>query len=201
MPTRSRNSCSSVAAFAQAGLVTRVETDVVLADALGHEQAEATPQAEANALAHDLRSFLESVIASVARKSMTTQEPTASDAIGSRILSGLAWKAGSQLTLQISRMVVALILARLLAPDDWGLAAMVLVFSGFVVVFTDNALGTALIQRRALLPGDRSTVFWTSAMVGLLLAVPASRSPALSRASTESPRSARSSSRSRSASS
>ena len=66
-------------------------------------------------------------------------------------------------------MVVALVLARLLAPHDWGLAAMVLVFSGFVVVFTDNALGTALIQRRQLIRGDRSTVFWVSAGVGLVL--------------------------------
>ena len=100
---------------------------------------------------------------------MTTGEHVSPDAIGSRIRSGLAWKAGSQITLQISRMVVALFLARLLAPHDWGLAAMVLVFSGFVIVFTDSALGTALIQRPKLLPGDRSTVFWASAGIGLLL--------------------------------
>jgi O-antigen/teichoic acid export membrane protein len=91
------------------------------------------------------------------------------DAIGSQIRSGVAWKAVSQLTLQLSRLVVALILARLLAPHDWGLAAMVLVFSGFVVLFTDSALGTALVQRSRLLPGDRSTVFWASAGIGLLL--------------------------------
>ena len=102
---------------------------------------------------------------------VTSQAPATSDAIGSRILSGLAWKAGSQITLQISRMVVALILARLLAPEDWGLAAMVMVFSGFVVVFTDNALGTALIQRRELYRGDRSTVFWMSTGIGVLLAL------------------------------
>ena len=104
-----------------------------------------------------------------ARTRMTPAEQRASDGIGSRILSGLAWKAGSQITLQITRMAVALVLARLLAPHDWGLAAMVLVFSGFVVVFTDNALGTALIQRRDLRAGDRSTVFWVSAGVGLVL--------------------------------
>lgn len=91
------------------------------------------------------------------------------DTIGSRIRRGIAWKALSQVTLQISRLVVALVLARLLAPHDWGLAAMVLAFAGFVVVFTDNALGTALIQRRELLPRDRSTVFWTSAGIGVVL--------------------------------
>ena len=66
-------------------------------------------------------------------------------------------------------MVVALILARLLAPEDWGLAAMVLVFSGFAIVFTDSALGTALIQRRTIVEEDRSTVFWTSAAIGVVL--------------------------------
>ncbi len=92
------------------------------------------------------------------------------DALRSRVVSGVAWKVASQLILQGSRLVVALILARMLTPHDWGLAAMTLVFSGFVVVFTDNALGTALIQRRVLTDRDRSTVFWTSAAIGVLLA-------------------------------
>lgn len=96
---------------------------------------------------------------------------TDSESLGARILSGVAWKAGSQIILQVTRMVVALLLARMLTPHDWGLAAMVLVFSGFAVVFTDNALGTALIQRRNVDENDRSTVFWCSAGVGLLLAL------------------------------
>jgi O-antigen/teichoic acid export membrane protein len=99
------------------------------------------------------------------------RERQVQDSIGSGIRGGVAWKAASQVTLQVSRMVVALVLARMLAPHDWGLAAMVLVFSGFVVVFTDSALGPALIQRRRLHEEDRSTVFWACAGIGLLLMV------------------------------
>jgi O-antigen/teichoic acid export membrane protein len=103
---------------------------------------------------------------------MSSREDEATtDAISAGIRSGVAWKAGSQVAMQIIRMVVALVLARLLAPHDWGLAAMVLVFAGFVVVFTDNALGTALIQRRKLTEEDRSTVFWINVVVGLVLAL------------------------------
>jgi O-antigen/teichoic acid export membrane protein len=102
---------------------------------------------------------------------MTTERHITSDSLGGRILSGIAWKAGSQITLQLARMVVALILARLLTPHDWGLAAMVLVFAGFVVVFTDSALGTALIQRRDITEDDRSTVFFVGTGVGVLLAI------------------------------
>lgn len=71
--------------------------------------------------------------------------------------------------MQGSRVIVAVILARLLSPHDYGLAAMVLVFSGLAFVFADLALSTALVQRRNLTEADRSTVFWTSAGAGLLL--------------------------------
>lgn len=100
---------------------------------------------------------------------MTAPRTHAMDGIRSRVLRGLAWKAASQLLLQLSRFVVALVLARLLTPDDWGVAAMVLVFSGFVVLFADSALGTALIQRRSVSDTDRSTIFWTGVVVGTAL--------------------------------
>jgi PST family polysaccharide transporter len=66
-------------------------------------------------------------------------------------------------------MVVAIVVARLVAPHDWGVAGEVLAFSTLVYAFTGNALGTPLIQRRNLLEVDRSTVFWLNAGIGLLL--------------------------------
>lgn len=69
---------------------------------------------------------------------------------------------------QLSRIVVAVILARLLMPEDYGLAAMVLVFSTLVLIFSDLALGAALVQRSELSELDRSTVFWTSTGVGVV---------------------------------
>ena len=64
--------------------------------------------------------------------------------IRSRVLRGLAWKGASQVTVQVTRLVVLVLLARLLDPTDYGLAAMVLVFGSFVLVFSDLALGAAL---------------------------------------------------------
>jgi O-antigen/teichoic acid export membrane protein len=86
----------------------------------------------------------------------------------SRILRGLAWKAASGGFRQVSHIAVALILARLLTPHDYGIAAMVLVFSSLIIIFSDLALGAALVQRRELDERDRSTVFWTSTGVGLV---------------------------------
>jgi len=83
-----------------------------------------------------------------------------------RIVSGLAWKGASQLILQTVRLGLAIALAHLLTPHDYGLAGMVLVFSTFVIPFADLGLGAALVQRKALSSVDISTVFWTSVGAG-----------------------------------
>jgi O-antigen/teichoic acid export membrane protein len=84
-----------------------------------------------------------------------------------RVLRGVAWKAGSQSFAQVMQIVVAIVLARLLTPHDYGLAAMVLVFAALVPIFADLALGSALVQRDRLTEDDRSTVFWLSGITGL----------------------------------
>ena len=94
-----------------------------------------------------------------------------SPALRARVLRGLLWKVLSQLVLQFSKIAVALVLARLLTPHDYGIAGMVLVFSTLVFVFSDLGLGAALVQRPNVTQRDRSTVFWTSAGVGLLFTV------------------------------
>jgi O-antigen/teichoic acid export membrane protein len=82
------------------------------------------------------------------------------------VVRGLAWKATSQLVAQGSRIVVAVVLARLLAPHDFGIAAMVLVFSSLVLVFSDLALGAALVQRASLGEEEKSTAFWAGVGAG-----------------------------------
>jgi O-antigen/teichoic acid export membrane protein len=87
------------------------------------------------------------------------------------VLGGLLWKAVSQIVGQFGRMIVAVLLARLLAPRDFGLANMVLVFSSLVLVFSDLALGAAIVQRKVLTNLDRATAFWTSIAAGTLFMV------------------------------
>ncbi|HMJ33985.1 MAG TPA: MOP flippase family protein [Baekduia sp.] len=90
-----------------------------------------------------------------------------STSLRGQVFRGLAWKVLSQIVGQGSRLVVAVVLARMLAPRDFGLAAMVLVFSSLVMVFSDLALGAALVQRKKLTEQDRATAFWTSVCAGV----------------------------------
>jgi O-antigen/teichoic acid export membrane protein len=87
-------------------------------------------------------------------------------ALRENVIRGLAWKMTSLLVGQCARTVVTIVLARILAPHDYGVAAMVLVFSSLVAVFSDLALGAALVQRPELTEDDCSTVFWTALGAG-----------------------------------
>jgi len=69
------------------------------------------------------------------------------------------------------RAVVAIAVARLLTPAEYGLAALALVFSSLVLVFSDLALGAALLQRKTLTELDRSTAFWVTTASGVLFTV------------------------------
>ncbi len=97
--------------------------------------------------------------------------PPAGVGLRPQILRGVAWKGGSQTFGYVTRFAVAAILAHLLSPHDYGLAAMVLAFSALVYLFSDLSFGTALIQRREITEADRSTVFWTSLGAGAAFTV------------------------------
>ena len=86
-----------------------------------------------------------------------------------RVLGGVAWKAASHTVAEGTRIVVTILLARLLSPADYGVAAMALVVTSFVTLFADPSLGAALIQRPTIDERDRSTVFWTALTIGLVL--------------------------------
>ena len=91
--------------------------------------------------------------------------------LGPSILSGLGWKWISQLVTVVARIVSVIVVARLLGPGEFGLAAMALGFSALGTVLADAALGSAIVQRRTLTEADRSTAFWMGLATGAVLAL------------------------------
>src|SRR5215218_11515133 len=88
-----------------------------------------------------------------------------------RVLRGLVWVGASQAGGQLTRLAAAIAVARLLTPDEYGLAALALVFASLVMVFSDLALGAALIQRKTLSEVDRDTAFWVTAASGVVFTI------------------------------
>src|SRR6478672_7900261 len=71
-------------------------------------------------------------------------------------------------TLQLG---AAVILARLLTPEDFGLVAIVTVLTSFAPFLIDFGLGDATTQRSKITRGQVSSLFWLSSGSGLAIAV------------------------------
>src|SRR6516162_5038262 len=69
------------------------------------------------------------------------------------------------------QIVAAIILARLLAPEDFGLVAIVTVLTSFAPSIIDFGLGDATAQRSKITPCQVSGLFWLSTAIGLAVAV------------------------------
>ena len=76
------------------------------------------------------------------------------------IFSNLVWRIMERCGAQGVRLIVELVLARILMPDDYGVIALVTVFIEILNVFVDSGLGSALIQKRNVDNIDYSTVFY-----------------------------------------
>jgi O-antigen/teichoic acid export membrane protein len=70
--------------------------------------------------------------------------------------------------LQFAQMAI---LARMLAPADFGLMAMVVSVTAFMQVFTDLGVSTAIIHYQDVSQGQLSSLYWLNVTVGLILAV------------------------------
>jgi len=69
------------------------------------------------------------------------------------------------------QFAVMIVLARLLAPSDFGLIAMLLVFTTVAALLVDSGFGTALIQKQDTSDDDETTVFQSGlGVVAVLLA-------------------------------
>lgn len=82
--------------------------------------------------------------------------------LSGRTSEGVVWIGGAQVIGQGIHLIVRLILARLLAPEDFGLVAIAMIFISLSLVLTELGLGPALIHRDELKVGERSTAFWCS---------------------------------------
>ncbi len=66
-------------------------------------------------------------------------------------------------------IISAVILARLLTPDDFGLIGMVTVVVNFLFIFKDIGLSQATIQKDEITHSQISTLFWINSFISLTL--------------------------------
>ena len=89
-------------------------------------------------------------------------------------LGGRAVRGGAvMITAQALKFVImtaaTLVLARLLTPHDYGLVGMVVVVTGFIALFKNLGLSTAMIQKAELTHEQTSTLFWINLLASLAI--------------------------------
>ncbi|MHB8895522.1 MAG: MOP flippase family protein [Candidatus Geothermincolia bacterium] len=84
-----------------------------------------------------------------------------------KTITGVSWTIVSQISRLVITITVTAILARLLDPKDFGLIAMVAVFTGFFTVVNELGLSSAIIQKRDVTEEDLSSAFWVNLFEGL----------------------------------
>lgn len=85
------------------------------------------------------------------------------------VVSGLFWKFGERLLTQGVAFVISVVLARILAPEDYGTIALVNVFISLASVFITSGFATALIQKKDADATDFSTIFFCSMSCSVLI--------------------------------
>ena len=91
--------------------------------------------------------------------------------LGRRTAASAVITTGAQGLKFALNLASTLILARLLAPQDFGLVAMVTAVAGFLEVLKDAGLSTATVQRHDITQAQVSNLFWANLGLGFLIMV------------------------------
>ncbi len=89
--------------------------------------------------------------------------------IAGKAVKGTVWSAIDRFGTMGLQLIVNLVLARLLTPDDFGSIGMLMIFITVSQVFADGGFGSALIQKKEPTQTDYSTIFFWNVGIGCLL--------------------------------
>lgn len=86
-----------------------------------------------------------------------------------QVLSGMLWSFGERIGSQLIALIIQIILARLLLPEEYGTIAIALVFISILNIAITNGLSASLIQKHAADDIDFSTAFFLNLVFSLVV--------------------------------
>lgn len=88
---------------------------------------------------------------------------------GKKLIGNMLWKFAERILAQFISLIVSIVLARILLPEEYGTIAMVTVFIAFLDVFVNEGLPTALVQKQKTDEIDFSSVFYFNVLFSISL--------------------------------
>lgn len=86
-----------------------------------------------------------------------------------KVFSGIGWSFAERISAQLVSLIVSIILARILAPEDYGILAIVNVFVAIGDALVAGGFGIALVQKKNSDDTDFNSICWVSVFVSVLL--------------------------------
>jgi O-antigen/teichoic acid export membrane protein len=86
-----------------------------------------------------------------------------------KALNGVKWTSISSIVIAILQLAQVSILARYLAPSDFGLMAIVSVVIGFSALFMDMGISSAIIHKQDISHKQLSSLYWLNIFAGSVL--------------------------------
>lgn len=85
----------------------------------------------------------------------------------SKTIKGLIWKMGENVATQGMQFVIQMLLARILLPEDFGVIAILNVFTNLANTLVNNGLSSALLRKKEYDPKAYATVFMVTFTISL----------------------------------
>ena len=86
-----------------------------------------------------------------------------------KVASGVAWSAAEKVGSMLLQMVVSIVVARMLMPEDFGVMAILTFFTALSVVFVDSGFSQTLIRKTAPTDDQYKSVFLFNVVVSVAL--------------------------------
>ncbi len=87
------------------------------------------------------------------------------------VIKSMFYKFTERLAVKGIGLIIGIILARLLLPEDFGQVAIITVFIALATSIIQGGLNTALVQQKDIQEDDYSTVFYISLAISVLMVV------------------------------
>ena len=84
-------------------------------------------------------------------------------------IRGVKWTTVSTVSLTLANLIKISVLARLLDKSDFGLMALVTFTLGFMNLFMDMGLSSAILHRQQITREEYSSLFWINVIASLVL--------------------------------
>ncbi len=90
------------------------------------------------------------------------------ESLKQKTVHGVIWSAIERFSVQFIQLLVQILIARILTPEDFGVIGMLAIFLALAQSFIDSGFSNALIRKTDRTEVDNSTVFYFNIVVGLI---------------------------------